>query len=708
MRKSFYFVFLFIFFLLLHSDFNLMGARLFITENTKVSRSEETKIKYTQNELNSLYSTKQLGAVVENGNTTFRLFTPHSAKVELVTFDNVEDSTGITHLMERDDQGVWEIKLQKDLTNKYYAFRCYSEVQLNKNIIPPLVIDPYAKAVATFTDYMNPRKSIVYNDDYDWGNDEWIQQDWRDLIIYEAHIRDLTAHTSSESTVPGTYQGLIQEEITGGLNYVKSLGVNTIELLPSQEYGYFEIPFKDSLNGHYNTWNPYERNHWGYMTSNFFAPAAYYAENIQKLERGYWIGKEGKQVKHFKDMVKAFHKKGIAVMMDVVFNHLSEYELGNLKEIDKKYYFRLDDNGNYIAESYCGNDLMTERPMLRKLIIDSIVYWMKEYHIDGFRFDLGKLIDWQTIEEIIRTARRINPDVIFVCEPWGGGYDPAGFSLREWGSWNDQIRNGIKGENPFNGRGWIFGEWYNNNSTQRIKSYIRGTLAKDKYGLFQKPKHSVNYLASHDGYTLGDFIRLGLGKVKKDETILNVDENVKLSKEELKLHKLAAMFLFSAQGITMIHSGQEFARSKVIFNENNINDPHVGQLDHNSYNKDNETNYINYKHAEINKDLVNYYKGLIKLRKKHEAFKKALYENYTFIEFDDNPFALAYKLEYFNNTYYVALNANRKDSVEIKLPDDVWWKVLADKNKSMSSSAKSIKGNIILEPSTGIILMRKN
>ena len=131
---------------------------------------------------------------------------------------------------------------------------------------------------------------------------------------------------------------------------------------------------------------------------------------------------------------------------------------------------------------------------MRRLIIESILYWMKEYHVDGFRFDLGKLLDWETIETIISEARKVNPSVVFTCEPWGGGYDPAGFSKRDWAPWNDQIRNGIKGENPKDGLGWIFGQWYGNNSPKRIKSYVNGTLVRDTLGLFQKKEHSVNYL----------------------------------------------------------------------------------------------------------------------------------------------------------------------------------------------------------------------
>ncbi len=396
-----------------------------------------------------------------------------------------------------------------------------------------LCVDPYAKAVATFNTYYSPRKSIVVKEnDYDWQGDEWIKRDWRDLIIYEMHIRDITAHPSSGAKFPGTYKGLTEKKITGGINYIKSLGVNTVELLPAQEFANIEIPYKDSLNGKYNHWNPYERNHWGYMTAAFFAPDGYYSDG--KLEKNKWEGASGKQVNEFKEMVKAFHNEGIGVMMDVVYNHLSEYEIGNLKEIDKEYYFRLDENGNCIAQSGCGNDLKTERPMMRRLIIESILYWMKEYHIDGFRFDLGKLIDWETIEEIIREAQKINPNVVFVCEPWGGGYDPMGFSLRGWGSWNDQIRNGIKGENPKDGPGWIFGKWYGNNNPDRIKSYVNGTLVKDKNGLFQKKEHSVNYLECHDGLTLGDFIRIGTREVDPEKIINDVDKNAKLTSASAK------------------------------------------------------------------------------------------------------------------------------------------------------------------------------
>lgn len=414
------------------------------------------------------------------------------------------------------------------------------------------------------------------------------------------------------------------------------------------------------------------------------------------------MGIEGRQINDFKNVVKAFHKEGIAVIMDVVFNHLSEYETGNLKQIDKEYYFRLDENSNYISESGCGNDLKTERPMMRRIIIDSILHWMKEYHIDGFRFDLGKLIDWQTIEEVIKVAKQVNPNVVFICEPWGGGYDPNGFSQRGWASWNDQIRNGIKGENPFNGRGWIFGQWYGNNSPERIKSYVNGTLMKDHYGLFINKEHSVNYLESHDGYTLGDFIRLASGELNPRSVIKDVNKFVKLSSKQLKINKLAALFLFTSRGIVMIHSGQEFARTKVIPYNSKMNDPHKGNIDHNSYNKDDKTNYLNYKHADINKELLDFYKCLINIRKKYKAFTRTEYNNTIFFNHPDNPLCFSFLMKHEGESFVVLLNADQFAELELPLPNGKWEVIIDSENACNEPYITQSK--IKLEPISGIIL----
>lgn len=680
----------------------LMGSQLFLTEiYTKLLDNPV----YEQEEYDHLISEKKLGSFVKDGKTFFRLFAPSAEKVVIVIFEQPERNHGNEFEMIRDENSVWEATVDGELFGSFYGYRIkHSDNPAIEDII---CLDPYAKAVTTFNTYYSPRRAIVIEENkYDWEGDGWIKMDWQDLIIYEMHIRDMTEHPSSGVQQRGTYQGLIEKVKTGGIDYLKKLGINAVELLPAQEFANIEIPFRDSTNGKFNTWNSYERNHWGYMTAAYFAPEAYYSENVRQIEYNQWSGKDARAVNDFKDMVKAFHKEEIAVIMDVVYNHISEYELGNLKEIDKQYYFRLDENDDFVTQSYCGNDFKTERPMSRRLIIESVLYWMKEYHIDGFRFDLGKLIDWETIEEIIHEAQKINPDVIFVCEPWGGGYDPTGFSVRGWGAWNDQIRNGIKGENPFDGQGWIFGKWYGNNDSDRIKSYVSGTLIKDNHGLFQSPKYSVNYLESHDGYTLGDFIRLGLGDIYKDQVIDDSNKHIKLTGQQLKLNKLGALFLFTSRGITMISEGQEFARSKVIAADTNIIDPHQGMIDHNSYDKDNETNYINYEHANINEDLLNYYKGLIQLRKKYEAFRRADYDQVKFFEVKDNPFALGYLMEHKDDTFIVMLNANTKISEEFLLPDGEWI-ILVNSENAGTESLGSINFKVILDPSTGIVLKKK-
>ncbi|MFC2085264.1 pullulanase, partial [Bacteroidota bacterium] len=686
----------------------ISGDILFVSSEFKKNQLANKTLEHrlTKN-LDSFYSQKKLGSFIENGNTIFRVFSPSAKEVFLFTFQKPEDREGKKYKMIKDVDCVWEVKIEGDHRGLYYGFKVLDIINgqdLNKR---PLCLDPYAKAVTSFTTYNNPRKAVVYDEEYDWEGDTWIQRNWRDLIIYEMHIRDMTAHPSSGAKHPGTYKGLIEEDIIGGINHIHDLGINTVELLPAMEYGNCEIPYLDSLKRKFNNWNPYERNHWGYMTSAFFAPSSYYSENWSEFKWNEWMGADGRQVKEFKDMVKAFHKRGIGVILDVVYNHLSEYEVGNLKQIDKEYYFRLDKNGYYIAQSYCGNDIKSERPMVRRLILDSILYWMTEYHIDGFRFDLGKLLDWETIEILIREARKINPNVVFVCEPWGGGYDPKGFSLREWGSWNDQIRNGIKGENPYNGLGWIFSEWYGNNNKTRIKSYINGTLISYKNGLFQKPAHSVNYLESHDGYTLGDFIRIGSGEVDPKKVIDNLDVHVKLTPLQLKLNKLAALFLFTSQGLTMIHSGQEFARSKVIPSEMEVPDKNKGLIDHNSYDKDNETNYINFKHASINQELLNYYKGLIKLRTKYSAFRRANTDDIQFINSEiKNKFSIGFKISYNNNIFLILMNANTSIPVEFSLPDGEWEIIVNDK-KTGTEPLGNISEKINITPTSGMILKLK-
>lgn len=682
---------------------------MFVSESkTRLNQKDLHEFLKRYSDLDKYYSNKKLGCFRENNKTFFRLFAPSAESVKLCIFEKVDHEDFSSYSLTKDVNGVWEVSIPQELYGKFYGYKIYHKGEENLNGHAPICADPYSQAVAAQTSYMNPRLSLIMKEEeFDWDETGPLNFNWCDLIIYEMHLRDMTTHKSSGSKHPGSYKGLLEKGIRGGLEYIKSLGVNAVEFLPVQEFGYCEVPYKKIYNGLFNTWNPYERNYWGYMTSSFFAPASYYCESWNKFKWNKWIGVNGKQVNDFKNVVKAFHKEGIAVIMDVVFNHLSEYEKGNLKQIDKEYYFRLDENSNYIYESGCGNDLKTERPMMRRMIIDSILFWMKEYHIDGFRFDLGKLLDWQTIEEVIKAAKQVNPNVVFICEPWGGGYDPHGFSQRGWASWNDQIRNGIKGENPFNGRGWIFGQWYGNNSPDRIKSYVNGTLTRDNHGLFNKKEHSVNYLESHDGFTLGDFIRIASCEVNPNEKIDNINKHVKLTDKQLKINKLAALFLLTSRGITMIHAGQEFARSKVITSKTKSDDPHKGKMDHNSYNKDDKTNYINYKHAQTNKELVEYYKGLIRLRRNNTAFTRGDYNETVFFNHLHNPLCFSYLLKHEEESFVVLFNADQFEELEIPLPNGKW-EILVDSKKVCKKPYAKAELKIKLPPISGTVLKLKH
>ncbi len=656
--------------------------------------------------LDSLYSDKPLGYELHTESTTFRVFAPRARWVRLVLYNSYQDTDGQEYRMERDLDGVWEFSIEENLSGRYYGYRVWGPPGDGEMFDSTVVAaDPYSPATASQNYYTHPAKTVIMSGNYFLQEDDsWQHIPVQDLIIYEMHIRDLTAHPSSglAEGERGSYISLLKTRQRGGLPYITSLGVNAVELLPSQDFGNIEVPYRDAAAPVFNTWNPYARNHWGYMTSYFFAPESYY-ESGGTMQEGQYNGMDGRQMREFEQMVEAFHDNGMAVLMDVVYNHVSQYDYNPFKYIDKFYYFRLNDDCSFTSTSGCGNDFKTERPMARRLIVESVLYWMKKYHIDGFRFDLALLLDWKTIDRIRQEARKVNPEVVLIAEPWGGGYDPSGFSDHDWASWNDQFRNGVKGQNPHDGLGFIFGKWRGNNNYESMQRYVMGSL-RIFGGQYLSSIHSVNYLASHDDYTLGDFIRIGLGDVKKDDVITNPDAHALLSAKQIKINKLAVLFLLTTQGPVMIHEGQEFARSKVIA-PTEAPDPDVGKIDHNSYNKDNETNWLNFKHAALNADLLHYYRGLIRMRLNHPAFRSSPPENFKFFPVRDSLF-LTYEINHESGQYLVFLNGNPDLSHSFTLPEGRWG-ILADQSQASEKPFEWIsQGEISIPPTSGKVLVR--
>lgn len=663
--------------------------------------------------LDSLYSEKPLGYQMEDGKYVFRVFAPRAKWVRLARYENYEENPFQEYNMARDDDGVWEYSSGADWNGKYYGYRVWGPQGEGEMFDSTIVVaDSYSPAVVSRNHYTHPGKTLILpENNFNWEGDTWVNIPHRDLIIYEMHVRDLTAHPSSGApeNLHGTYPGLVYEEQTGGISHIKRLGVNAVELLPAQDFGNMEIYYKDSTISVYNDWNPYAFNHWGYMTSYFFAPESYYATGGNMIP-GHYNGGNGRQVREFKEMVKAFHRSGIAVLMDVVYNHVSQYDYNCFKYIDKFYYFRLKPDCDFEGASGCGNDFKTERPMARRLIVESVKHWMQEYHIDGFRFDLGLMIDPLTRETILKEAQKINPNVFITCEPWGGGgYDPNGMADQDWSTWNDQIRNGFKGWQPQDERkGFIFGEWHGNNNRKSLQRYMMGSL-REFGGQYHRAEQSVNYLEAHDNHTLGDFIRIALGEVNEEKRITDLDENARLTPAQLKLNKLAALALLTSQGVAMIHEGQEFARSKVIA-KRDLPEIRWGYIDHNSYDKDDETNWLNFEHAEMNRELLDYYAALINLRKEYEAFRRAEPQHFRFVETGDS-LLLAYELNYPNQAFFVALNGNPEVDNEVTLPEGTWSRI-ADGDGIYSAEAPGDvrKGNskILVKASSGIILKRSN
>jgi pullulanase/glycogen debranching enzyme len=657
--------------------------------------------------LDRFFSEKPLGAKSEQGNTAFRLFAPRATRVHLVLFDRPEDRSGTEWPMTKDADGVWETVIEGTRFGACYGYRVWGNAHATELFNPDAVVsDPYSEAVVSLNHFTHASKSLVpAARDFEWEAPGWICPDLEDLVIYEMHVRDATIHVGSgiRPEWRGSYLGLTETGQAGGLDYVRSLGVNAVELMPCQEFSNLEPDFQNPFIGLLNTWNPYARNHWGYMTSHYFAPESYYASG-GSLEPGRMSGADGRQVNEFKRMVDAFHKAGIAVILDVVYNHVSQYDLNPFKLIDKKYYFRLDDNQDFTKNSGCGNDFKTERPMARRLITDSLLHWMREYRVDGFRFDLAAMLDDKTLDVLTDKTRELNPRVILIAEPWGGGKNgQAGFSRRGWASWNDSFRNGIKGRHPKDDSGLLFGARKEENRSEAVKPLLRGTTTIDG-GPFLKAGHSINYLESHDDYTFGDFIRIAMGRVKENQAVSDNQSNARLSPGELKVHKLGALVMFTSQGAVMLHAGQEFGRSKVIAPSAGVFDPSVGRLDFNSYNKDNETNWIDYGHALLNHDLTGYYRGLIALRKAYPAFRRAPSGSMRFLPCA-NASGVGFILPMDKGVLTVLLNGHASMDADFILPGGEW-EVLADQNQAGIHALRTFKSDVIsVPPASGTVLL---
>ncbi len=632
------------------------------------------------------------GAFVQQEGIQFRLLAPSSEMVYLVIFSKFDDNSGIEFPMARTENGIWSYFLKDHGYGTLYGYRLKGE----KNDSTIIVADPYSKSAVTQNTWRHVAKSLVIDTNFDWKGDSWKRINKKDLIIYETHVSDMTKHPSSGSNYPGTYKGFVSDNQVGGIKHLKNLGVNAVQLLPIWDFANVEMPYLETIEGKTNSWNPYERNHWGYMPTFFMAPESYYASDGTSIPNK-WNGIDGRAVTELKEMIRVLHKNEIAVFLDVVINHVSNYDYQPLKYIDRSLYFKLKEDGDFQSQC-CGNLLDSDNQHVRNYIIESLKYWMVDYHIDGFRFDQANLLSSKTAKLILKELQGINPDVVVYGEAWDN--KQTEFSRMSWGSFNDSFRDILRGDlHDFSNKGFLFGTYRPTDNINSLKTIIGGSLLSTG-GLYVSSENSINFLEVHDNYSFSDYLRISLDKNHQNEIINDRLEHIRLTPEIKKLNTLGALILFTSQGIPIIHQGQEWAHSKIIA-PTKVPDPDVGKMDPNSYNKDNETNWLNWEDAHQNELLVDYYIGLIALRKKYPELRRSTLDKIKFLNIK-NELGLGYVIR---DNITIFLNGNKSETLNVKLPPGKWLQV-ANGSKVDLRGFRISEGYVKIQATSGSVYIR--
>lgn len=546
------------------------------------------------------YYDGDLGCVYSNNKTQFTLWAPTACAVDVRLYDTVDTAKFKTLQMLRGDNGQWSVSEKGDLQGKYYMYAVHfrnPDISVDDDIIN-VVVDPYAYATGP-----NTTRCLIYDQQKNsatvpgWSMDSYVPLKRNtDAVIYEIHTRDMSIDASSgvSDLARGKFLGLTESGTRGpnsvftGIDHIRELGVSHVHLLPVFDYG-----VGNELQKH----SQYTWYDWGYD------PALH-----NNIEGSYAIDPYGdSRQSEFKKMVMSFHQNNIGVICDVVYNHTYQTGNGQFSVFDKivpYYYYRVDNSGGYFNGSGCGNDVASEKPMVRKFIVDSCKYWVKEYHVDGLRFDLMGLHDKQTMLEVYKSVKKINPHALI----YGEGWDiPTGIPASERmtqanvfgtgiAAFNDGIRDNLKGDVFKQTEGSFVQGLPPYLGMDRLKLQIKGqSTGRNSASIpVATPNETVNYVSAHDNACIWDKLKL---------TNPTADNN-----RVKQMDKLAAAVVFTAQGIPFFAEADDFGRTK--------------QGNDNSYNN-NEPNInpVDWSLKTVNSDLFNYYKGLISLRKNHPAFR---------------------------------------------------------------------------------------
>lgn len=448
-----------------------------------------------------------LGAIVEGQCTTFRLFAPRAKGVSL-SYGYAADASDARLLpMKRVDGVAWEVLIDENLDGCYYTFRVEGDDNEGTSHFDPNfpILDPYAKACLG---HRGPG-IVVAPERLKKVQRPYTPPQWHDLVILEGHIRDLAAHAPIDLTAEERkgYSGL-RKWLKAEGSYLKEIGVNAIELQPIQEF---------------DNRKP-EDYHWGYMTVNYFSPESSYALEPEKAS----------QIDEFRGLVEDFHSEEIAVILDVVYNHVGEPN--HLLFVDKFYYFHVDKANDLLNWSGCGNDLRCDTPMARRLIIESLTHLIETYDVDGFRFDLAELIGIEVLREIEVELKKVKPSIILIAEPWSfRGHIQDELKETGFASWNDGFRESMA--EYVKGKG----------SQDSVRYFLSGSPSSSRFAA-----QTINYTESHDDHCWLDRITERPEQDGSDPTLL----------DRRRTHLMASL-LFTALGVPMLAQGQDFLRSKL-------------------------------------------------------------------------------------------------------------------------------------------------
>ncbi|KAB2338880.1 type I pullulanase [Cytobacillus depressus] len=593
-----------------------------------------------------------LGVSYSKEKTSFKVWAPTATKVRL-NLIAAESGKQEIHEMIRSKKGVWYFTIERDIENYRYSLLLCINLEWRE------AVDPYANSVS-----MNGEYGVIIDLQKTKTRKPPLPplEQPTDAIIYETHIRDFTIHPNSGVIKKGKYLGAAEintkglDGATTGLPYAIALGVTHIEFLPLHDFAGVD---KRGENDDYN---------WGYNPLHFNVPEGSYSSDPANPYA---------RIMELKAMIQAIHNQGLRVILDVVYNHVYIWETSSFEKIVPGYFFRHDQYGFPSNGTGVGNDFASERLMARKFILDSVMYWLSEYQVDGFRFDLMGILDIQTMNEVRKTVHSVDPSAIIIGEGWdlNTPIPPDAKAninnqkrLPGIGQFNDWFRDTIKGS-TFNlyDKGYALGNVHYYESAKQVLAGSIGLEKKEK-GLFLSPCQSVNYVESHDNHTLWD--KILVCSSEKDEII------------KKRQHRLATVMVLLAQGIPFLHSGQEFFRTK----------KGIG----NSYRSPDEINFLDWEGKAKNANHVNYINGIIRIRKSHQAFRFSnaalIRKHFSYLPIE-NP-VIGFILDEVNkfgkwNRIIVLFNPSEVKQT-LRVPKGVW-QMLADDNQAGLVPVRLIK-----------------